>query len=235
MPSVVPMLLGTRNLLISIQNNKAKNALYKYDENISHMFEPMLLATAQSYFEKAGFRVRIDKRTKNGQIDMLVYCAQSNTVLTIQAKATLPPESARMVDRLEQRIIEGIEQTLDFDWFDLEYKNAIFSACFDGIQSNPNHIRGILVNSSFGSINSWRKIEETSILTINIDILRHVLAECKVLGEFGAVIESYVRNLVEVARPVLTEKTFKLSNHTIHQSHCDMVGEADLLKRTKWL
>lgn len=232
MPGAVPTLLGTRNLLISIQNNPEKNTQYKFDAMISDLFEPALLSRAEKYFMEKGLSTAVGKIFKGGEIDMLVYCKDSHTVLTIQAKATLFPENARMVRRLDDRINEGIKQTSKFDALHDSEKAILYKSCFgeDINFAQVNHIRGVLTNSSFGSYKSWHNLEKQKIIPLNCNLLRNSLPSCKTLDELPEAIKRFIQHIVTTAKPEIRDKIFHLKGHTIHQKHIEADGVETLFK-----
>ncbi|USD23375.1 hypothetical protein MJO52_09625 [Microbulbifer variabilis] len=103
-PGATTTLLSSRNLVISIMNNKSLRRKYNFDKKISREFEPILLNRAKEHFESNGYNVFLGKDIGSTEIDLLAYCERTSVVLLVQAKATLYPEGARMVKNLERRI-----------------------------------------------------------------------------------------------------------------------------------
>ncbi|MBA6144365.1 hypothetical protein H4B97_18140 [Pseudomonas juntendi] len=235
-PSLVPALLGTRNLLISIQIDEDKNAEYGYDNLISHLFEPELLKRAQKHFENHGFSTALERNFSGGEIDLMVFCKASNTILTIQAKATLYPESARMVRRLDDRIKEAVAQTIKFDKLQAEPKEKLFKTSFADIdQTNQiNHIRAILTNSSFGTTFSWKLLEQHDICPINCNLLKNALPNCKTLAELPKKIEAFITEINSKIETTDSIKVFNLPGHTIHQRHVEVKDMKILYDANYW-
>jgi hypothetical protein len=235
-PALVPALLGARNLLISILIDDDKKAKYNYDNFISHFFEPELLKRAQAHFESNGFYTDLECDFAGGEIDLLVFCKKSNTVMTVQAKATLYPESARMVRRLDDRIREAIVQTNRFDKLKLEEKTSLFKKSFPDLDGSTqiNHIRAVLTNSSFGSTFSWQLLENNKIVPINCNLLKNVLPCCDVLTELPGQIEAFIVKIKSEIEFTEEQKVFSLPGHTIYQRHVETYGMKNLYDAKYW-
>ncbi|MGN9500604.1 hypothetical protein ACTMQS_10510 [Pseudomonas syringae pv. aptata] len=235
-PAIVPTLLGARNLLISIQNNKIKSKKYKYDKMISKLFEPALLRRAKSHFEAHGFETALEKDFEGGEIDLLAYCKKSHSVITIQAKATLYAESARMALRLGDRVVEGIDQTIRFDMLDKDSKEALYKRAFPGIKKpeEVNHLRAILTNSGFGTTSSWEKLEEHNITPINCNILRNILPHCGSLSDLPQKVSQFIQKAKAEIEFDETTKVFDLPGHTIYQRHVEPLGMKKLYDAQYW-
>ena len=235
-PAIVPTLLGARNLLISIQNNKIKKKKYKYDNMISKLFEPALLRRAKSHFEEHGFETAFEKDFEGGEIDLLAYCKKSHSIITIQAKATLYAESARMAIRLSDRVLEGIDQTIRFDMLDKNSKEALYKKAFPEIKNTEgvNHLRAILTNSGFGTTFSWEKLEEHNITPINCNILRNILPHCESLPDLPQKVSQFIQSAKAEIEFDETTKVFDLPGHTIYQRHVEPLGMKKLFDAQYW-
>ncbi|BAP80170.1 hypothetical protein CXF92_10310 [Pseudomonas sp. Choline-3u-10] len=235
-PALVPTLLGTRNLLISILIDDDKNTKYNYDGLISHFFEPELLRRAQRHFESNGFYTYLECDFTGGEIDLLVFCNKFNTVMTVQAKATLYPESARMVRRLDDRIREAVEQTKRFDKLEPKEKTSLFKKSFPSLDDSAqiNHIRAVLTNSSFGSTFSWQLLESNKITPINCNLLKNVLPCCNVLTELPEQIEAFIAKIKSEIEITEEQKVFSLPGHTIYQRHVETHRMKNLYDAKYW-
>lgn len=106
-PYIVLKMITPRNILYGILKNNQK----KFDNKISHLFEPNLINVVINIFKGIeNIEIQINKTWEKSEFDILVYFPISNYLLHIQAKAAIPSEGARMVSRLETRIEEGINQ-----------------------------------------------------------------------------------------------------------------------------
>lgn len=225
-PIVAPTMLGVRNLLISIQNDSAKKKAYKYDSTVSRHFEPALLRRAIELFESASYRVAAEKDFDGGEIDLLVYCKNSNTILCVQAKATLYPESARMVRRLNDRVIEGVDQIIRFN--DLEDSNKIdfLLRFFPEIEvpESLNYINAVLTNSGFGSKQSWDRLRQHRIIPLNPNLLKMALPRCSSLLDLSTEVDKCVEELKALANPADSTKTFDLPGQCVKQRHVEFAN-----------
>jgi hypothetical protein len=221
-PGAAFMSMSVRNLLITVQNHPPFSEKYHFHEQISDLFEPMLLERAKHHFETNGYAVVLEKKIPGTDIDLLAYCAKSNTLLTVQAKATLYPEGARMVRNLDGRINEGIEQLGKFDRLSQKERIRIINDCFPGAgEKEPQHMRGILTNSSFGTYKSWEQMERKEIIPINCNILRHVLPQCADLTELPKQTKNYIDSCLALVNFEIKDKTFEIGDQKILQKNLD--------------
>lgn len=236
LPAIVPTLLGARNLLISIQNDKAKSKEYKYDRMISKLFEPELLKRAKNHFETRGYSTSLEIDFNGGEIDLLAYCSKSQTILTIQAKATLYAESARMAKRLDDRVSEAVDQTLRFDNLNQDKKANTFKKAFPEIEGmeDINHIRAILTNSGFGTTNSWQLLELHDITPLNCNLLKNALPECDSLLDLPSKIQTHICTISDKAEKLESFKIFTMPDQTVHQRHVETQDMKGLYDAQYW-
>lgn len=222
-PAVAPTTLGVRNLLISIQNDKEKNKKYKYDSMISRHFEPALLRRAIEIFDSASYSTVAEKNFDGGEIDLLVYCKKSNTVLSVQAKATLYPESARMVRRLDDRVVEAVNQILRFDGLENPKKIDFLMSVLPEIEDAESltYINAVLTNSGIGSKRSWELLRQHQIIPLNPNLLKKALGRCGSLLDLAAQVDKCVQEFMKLANPSESIKTFDLPEQTIIQRHVE--------------
>lgn len=222
-PGAAFMSMSTRNLLISLQNHSPFTRKYKFHQQVSQLFEPMLLQRAGIHFQKHGIAVAFEKKIRGTDIDMLAYCERSNTILIIQAKATLYPEGARMVRNLDARIGEAANQLRVFDNLSPTEKKDIINACFPGVgEKDPEQLNAILTNSSFGTFASWERMRIEKIVPLNCNILRHVLPQCAGLADLPKKIDEYIESCVELVNGVVLDKVFEIGRHIITQKNLDV-------------
>jgi hypothetical protein len=130
-----------------------------------------------------------------------------------------------MVDRLESRVNEGIDQIEYFDKNDPDTQGENFNNWFPEAKIvDANHIRGILVNSSFGSFSTWTRLESMSIVPLNPHMLHVVLQKCATLAELPTKISSYIDEIEKSSERVIEEKVFHIGTHTIKQDNYDHKG-----------
>lgn len=231
MPGLLPTVLGQRNLLIGIQNDSEKKKRYNFDGEISQHFEPTLIARAKNLFERGGLEAKSELTFDKYSVDLAVFCKRSNCLLTIQAKATLTPENARMVDRLDGRVREAVQQIQVLDEHGEEAQSKIFGKWFPGNSiSGQGHLRAVLVNSSFGSFKSWQLMEDVGVLPLNPYILSRLDFKAITLAELPAAVWAIIDEVERSSEPVLTEKNFAVGSHQIKQQHYELSGLARLQK-----
>ena len=229
-PAIVPTLLSARNVVIAIQNDKQKNKKYSYDSMISKLFEPELLKRAARHFESVELITCSEVIYKGGEIDLLVYCQKSHTILTIQAKATLYPESARMAKRLDGRVFEAVDQTVRFDSLDKSSRDKVFMRALPDIVNieSVQHLRGVLTNSGFGTTASWQLLKNNDIIPLNCNILKNTLPKCSSLKELPEKVDKYIGALKDKFKVVAEQKIFRLPGHTVYQRHLEPLNMKNL-------
>ncbi len=221
-PGAAIISLSSRNILISIQNEPIMEKKYDFHKKISKLFEPALLERAKRHFEANGIAVSLEKKVPGTDIDLLAYCERSNTILTVQAKATLYPEGARMVKNLDFRINEAVVQLNVFDNLSADEQQKAINTCFPSVgDRNPRRLNAVLLNSSFGSYKSWQLLESKEILPLNCNILRNVLPKCVDLSNLHSEVYNYINDCVARVDPKLEDKTFDLDGHVIQQKNWD--------------
>jgi len=137
-----------------------RNALYTslnrdqqvFDNLISEHLEPRLISLAESYFARfTGYCIKTNIRWTGGEIDIAVYDSVRNIILIIEAKASLMPEGARMVQRAEARLLEGIDQLNRFRSLPAENIESILSRSFNRTMNQVAVHSGLLSWAGFGT------------------------------------------------------------------------------------
>jgi hypothetical protein len=152
--STEPTLMFThlRNVLYSIQ----RTAPQRFDNVVSQYLEPALLKAASSILARCvnfDIRSNIEWRdgSQHGEIDLLIFHAEENAALHIQAKAPLPPQGARLVERLEQRLIEGFQQLERFRSLPCPTRDRIISQALGEEVKEVRILDAVLARSCFGT------------------------------------------------------------------------------------
>ena len=111
LPDLVRVSAGARNVLFALQKRDPKC----FANLVAAELEPQLIRTTVAMFRRFhDVQAVPNVKWGSGEIDLVVYNPAENVALAVQAKAPLPARGTRMVDRLEGRIREGVEQVRKF-------------------------------------------------------------------------------------------------------------------------
>lgn len=126
-------MLTINNILYSI-NKKQKKF---FDEKISAHLEPTLICQLTYLFSSLpNISTKANINYNGGEIDFMVLSEQENIVLCFQVKSTIAPDSSRTVERVTDRVLEGMQQIAQFDQLpDADKQNIINGAFEKGLQN----------------------------------------------------------------------------------------------------
>jgi hypothetical protein len=173
-PHAIRCLMTANNLLYSLNRTKKKI----FDDNVSNELEPVLIKQIQRIFAgipKSKSIPNIKYGNGAGEIDLMVLSEEEGICISIQAKATLAPDSSRTVARVEDRVHEGIGQTKRFDMLSAKEKLAIVNDAFNTKLAEVTIIPLVVVRSSAGSTKSWNYNDEYKI--VNYPVLAKIIAD----------------------------------------------------------
>ncbi|MBK9165895.1 MAG: hypothetical protein IPM24_00345 [Bryobacterales bacterium] len=171
------MFIQARNLLFSVQQTDKK----LFDDLVSHHLEPALVSFAARILNDVPMlhlqeNVEWTGGGTKGEIDLLVFEETSNTALHIQAKAPLPPQGARMVQRLENRLEEGISQLGRFRKLPAADRDRIISQATGRSVYGVEVVDVLLARSCFGTAAICE--EANGIRMISLAVLAGAVADC---------------------------------------------------------
>lgn len=109
-------------------------------------------------------------------MDLLVYDATENIALHVQAKAPLPPQGARLVQRLEQRLVEGISQLDSFSALPQADRDSIVSNATGRSVVDVEIVDVLLARSCFGTNFFREKAEHVKLLSL--PVLAGAVSDC---------------------------------------------------------
>ena len=211
-PAIVKSMLHFRNIPY-IMNKCWQN---EYNNILSSTMETKLISLACEIFSR--LKNTIIKRNilwDDGEIDLLVYRNSENVAVHIQAKGSIPPQGARMISNIEDRINEGIKQLDKFQQLTQEQKDKIISKAIQKEVNNVKVIDAILVWSSYGTYNIWKRLKK--IAPLNLAILYWLITESPQLKLSSLVKETYdfFAKLKQSIEPTWGEESIIVLNHHI--------------------
>lgn len=111
-PIIAMSFLQIRNAVFGFAKKDQKT----FDRDVSCELEPVLLHQVSELLRRGGDWIAIeDVKFPDGQIDLLVTAPDRDAVLLIQAKGCMPPQGARLTERLASRVREGVKQIEKFE------------------------------------------------------------------------------------------------------------------------
>ncbi len=183
-----------RNILY-IANKQNPETFHNY---ISKYLEPTLLKQSIDLLKKiSGLIIKTNQNWDKGEFDLLAYQPDSNTVLHIQAKASLSPQGARMTRAVEQRAIEGIDQLKRFHNLPQSQKDSILSKIFNQEIKDFKCVNILLSRSGIGTYSAWKLVDNIVVLNIQLlkGVIKSLLFDKKDLSEFELVSISLFKNI----------------------------------------
>lgn len=195
-PVVAQHMMSSRNILYTCIKRDAKN----FDDHVSQHLEPQLISTAREILlHLDDVKIATNFEWEAGELDMVVYRPSDNAVLVIEAKAALAPEGARLVERTEGRIIEGLDQLNRFANLTPEQQDQILSNALGRKVRNVHVSSFILAWAGFGTENVWSRFH--AVTPLNIALLSHlVLTSPKEdLKTFASLAQSLISELMTAA------------------------------------
>ncbi len=208
-PDLLKLFLPARNFLFALNRVDRK----RFDDLVSEHLEPQLIADAMTLFQQFQDLVVVLNHTwKGGEIDLLVYSPAENAVLHVQGKAVIAPQGARMVQAVEARIQEGIEQLRRFRALEQQEKDEIVS---QAVQAEVQGVRvtdALLSRSCFGTTHIWSQLQE--IVPLNLELLASVTRQCLEQGkplslrDLGTQVWREIQRLAPLARPAWSMEEF---------------------------
>lgn len=169
-PHGLSALMNVNNILYSINKNKRKN----FDEIISPDLEPTLINQLEYVFSgMKGLSIRKNISYSKSEIDMIVLSKEEKVCLVFQVKTTIAPDSARTVNRVQDRTLEAIKQVGYFESLNTEEKHEIINSEFEESLTDLTFINLIAVRSCAGSKEVW-SINDTYKI-VNYSLISRIL------------------------------------------------------------
>lgn len=148
-PVLVLAFLQVRNALYAF----AKKDRRAFDNDVSHELEPVLLRQAASLLRRSGdWVVKEDIPFPGGQVDLFVGSPADDGVLPVQAKGNLPPQGARLTERLTDRVREGVGQIERFAALGDDDQRKVVARALGRTVERLDVRQAILARSCFGAL-----------------------------------------------------------------------------------
>ena len=201
-PDLTQLYLQTRNVVYAIQRIDRR----LFDDLISGHLEPELIKSAERQISLVPtLEMRRSVQWANGEIDLLVLDSGRNCAMQVQAKASLPPHGARMVDRLESRLKEGIEQLERFRSQGQGGIDDVVGRAFGRHLSKVVLVDALLARACFGTNEVWARGGTSALLSLPLlaGVIHDEMAGKKSLdlGAMPSLAAAFLDRVVEGAKP----------------------------------
>lgn len=148
-PVMVLAFLQVRNAVFAFAKKDKKT----FDNDVSDELEPVLLHQAGELLRRGGDWIVVeDIKFPGGQIDLLIATSGDDGVLLIQAKGNLPPQGARLTDRLADRVSEGVRQIMKFEALPEDMQRDVIEKAIGRKIGKVETHHAVMVRSCFGAV-----------------------------------------------------------------------------------
>lgn len=231
-PELVRMSIQPRNIVYALRRRNK----HKFDRAISQDLEPHLITQACAIFSNApDLMVKKNVSWDKGEIDILLFEPGANTAMQMQVKATLPVQGARLVDRLEDRVREGLKQLARFRETEASAIDELVSNTF-GVKANGvTLIDVVLTRSSIGTGVIAAAPQHVTFVTLpvlglSIDSSLQ-LGSSVHLSDITSFVRRYPNELMTNAAAQWNEREIKLGTKTIKLPMLDF--DADFVEKER--
>lgn len=146
-PSLVLAFLQVRNAIYAFSKKEQRT----FDRDVSRDLEPVLLRQVGELLRRDGWIAVEDVPFPGGQLDLLVGSPDHDGVLLVQAKGNLPPQGARLTERLAGRVREGVRQIERFAALAPADQDAVIAKALGRRATRFDVRHALLVRSCFGA------------------------------------------------------------------------------------
>ncbi len=200
-PDVLLHMTAQRNVVYACFKTDSKT----FDRIVSSELEPVLLDVAEQELRRDP--VLVVRRNVNwsaagsrGEFDLLAYDPRENSVCHLQAKAPVPPQGARMVARLEARVMEGLGQLQRFRELPADDRDRVVSDAVGLPVTGASLHDVVMTRTSFGTAAVWEALQGTvpanpPLLKGAVDAVLAAAGEARlthVVARLGALLDELV-------------------------------------------
>jgi hypothetical protein len=214
-PHAWKYMLTPNNILYSINKLDAN----RFSRDISHHLEPSLISQLEYIFKSIpDVKSRPNINYPGSEVDLMVMKESENVVISMQVKATIAPDSARTVQRVEGRALEGIEQIEFWEKQSTAEQETIINNHFGTKLKDIKIIHVLLMRSSAGSADAWARNEQYPIA--NYSLLGWLLAGKKETGNgsllhFDDEIRAAQKEIVAMSDSKIEMETLSIGEYSI--------------------
>ncbi|WP_421613993.1 hypothetical protein [Agrobacterium tumefaciens] len=219
-PPAVLLMMCERNLLY-MKNKFDRDG---FNDIVSQHLEPRLISDAEEVLRRVGgLQMRRNMILANGEIDLLVYCARTNTALQIQAKACIPAQGARMTRQIEDSTLKAVHQLEGVEALTSSERDTIIRNAFGVNVNGVSWSSGVLSRSSFGTSKAWQAIGSRAAL--NPSILRMLASDDSWKGDLTLIpglTHTLFDGLTKRTSKGWSKRSLRLSSYTVSLPMLDL-------------
>lgn len=190
-----------------------------FANHVANELEPVLVSQAVSIFRHShDWTLKPNIDYDGGEID-LVVAGPTGPVLLLEAKGPLPPQGARLTERLAGRIREGITQIEKLRDLPVGEREALISTAIGRPVVDADLRYGLLARSCFGAVEAFE--DANGIVRLTLPLLSIVLGEMRGARE-PADVALFLARLAEIearfyrdAAPHWEDGTLTLADRTL--------------------
>jgi hypothetical protein len=158
-----PWHLQTTVMRHSLLSRYARLEPTSFHELVSHALEPTLLRATVPIWERldgviVATNCHWSSNGQRGEIDILVFQQSTNTVVQIQAKASLVAISSRMVARMEDTVAKGVKQLNDVRSLPTNDREAVLTKALGVPVRDPHLVDVLMTTGGVGSAAAWSSL-----------------------------------------------------------------------------
>lgn len=215
-PLALKAMLPTRNILYFL-NRRDRST---FNDVVSRDLEPVLIQNVCRLLEDIpDLQLHMNASSPSGEIDLLVVDRSSGSCLIVQAKAPIPPQGARMVTSVGDRIREGIEQINRFRAIPDAEQQSWVRKYIPNPSGKVKFGYAILSRANMGNAWIWMELEKEKIAPItlaSVVYLRQVLINRSVtLSAMADTMWTYWNTLLDNVKPTIHEEEFPIGSTRI--------------------
>ncbi len=198
-PDAVRAMLAGRNVAYAINRSNPET----FSNIVAGELEPSLIQSAVETLKKIpDVEVVTNYEWGRSEIDILVYRSTENAGVHIQAKGALPAQGARMVQAVETRVKEGLEQLMRLRELPAHERDEVLSGALKREVRGVALAEAVLCRAGVGTSKSWQRM--TGVAAINPPLLNGIAKRYEEqpslrLAEFTNVATSVLNALVAIS------------------------------------
>ena len=183
-----------------------------------------------SFYE--GRKWEISKKIK-GEIDAIVVCTVSKTLLIIQTKTVIAASNYRTVSNLQSNMYVAIEQIQRFNDLEPNKKNQILKEIIGEDISNYNIVNCVNSDGGIGTALIWDKLYSLNIVPFNMAVIVKYFNEHKDLFDFKTRMYLMIEELTKSVKPELRQCEINFDEYfdALTIFHDDVLADYDALAK----
>lgn len=229
-------MISPRNLIYSInklsniinKDGKYNSVSKKLELNFLNFMKKIFESYDLSFFE--GQEWKFNKKTK-GEIDAVVVCDKSKTILIIQTKTVIAASNYRTLTNLQANMYVAIDQIERFNSLEEDFKNQTLKNIVGKDVSSYEIVNCINSDGGIGTALIWEKVYDLNLVPFNMAIIVKYFNNHSSLKDFKSNMYQIIESLVNLVNPELRQCTIDFEKYCNASKiyHDDIVANYDFL------